>query len=171
MMTSVTSNASKLAAVMGARADAIMREMRAATTEAKNAFVRESKLIINRGITSKPVPTEREKTATGGRKTARTAKPLWIRTGLLARSEKGRVVSDTEGRVENAAVNKKGVHYPRIREEMPESLAKVGKKWRHGDRTAHFRQDVIREWQAAGKPRSYYQKHLEGLFLRTQVRG
>ncbi len=156
----ITTGIAKLQATMMQRARELDSTMLAATREATTAFRNDSIKAMNQGIYSKAVPTHAETQATGGRKRARKAAVDWVRTGTLRRSEKQRIISPSTGEVRNDA------RYAVARHIMPDGKL----KFRGVDRTCHWRTDTINAWRAAGKPRSYYQRHLENMLLRTAYR-
>ena len=165
METQIRNNAAKLSAAWQRRSALIMSTVRAATVEATNQFRRESVERMNAGIYNKPVPTFSESGASGGRRRPRKNAPLWKRTGNLKRLERQKVSSAEQGMVFNTA------EYAIYRHNMPESLEAAGKKFRHGDRTAHWRRDTITDFERRGLPREIYRKHLRGMLISTQARG
>ena len=159
MHSQLQSNIGRLVASYRARIAGMDAALLAATRQAVSDFRRDGLKRMNDGIYNKAIPTVRETKATGGRKRARKAQPLWRRTGNLKRSERQKVDSPTQGRVINEA------KYAAARHDMPGKLT-----WQHGDRTAHWRTDTINHWRLKGKLRSYYRDHLLGLLKQTAVR-
>jgi len=76
-----------------------------------------------------------------------------------------RVVSAVEGQVRNDA------DYAAARHDMPDIKTRGGGQftWRHGDRTAHWRQDTIDAWKRDGRLSRIYNEAIMGLLKRTAV--
>ena len=160
----VQSNIGQLVGAYRTRIQALDATMREATGKATLDFWKEGRKRMNEGIYAKPVPTHAESKATGGRKKARKNAPLWVRTGNLRGSEKWHrpvlMMGGWTGTIENTA------SYAAARHVMPDGKL----KFRHGDRTCHWRTDTIDDWNRQGKLRRYYHEGLSGLLMRTRAR-
>lgn len=102
----IDSNINKLVNKWMKRRDELIPGLRLATRRSVAIVLAETKKHINKDIYSKPVPSR-----------VKSGKPAWRRTGNLRRNERGKVLSDFLGLIENPASSKSG-GYALARHEM-----------------------------------------------------
>jgi len=93
---------------------------------------------------------------------SKSGRPLWDRTGKLLEKE---MPPEEESPYVRKIVN--DARHGIVRHRMPESLHEQGKKWKHGDRTDHWRLIAEEKFKKAGGLVGPVQIQIRHLFQTT----